>query len=116
MPQFKEVWEQSWPEVDQNYELDLICNVNGEEIIVKVERQYLDGMDEETAVEYAFEEESISSRINRESTTVTSYNVDPGFRATITLHDPTSEVMTKQKKKKLKQKIKAQKNKAESSG
>ncbi|ODM87586.1 Leucine--tRNA ligase, partial [Orchesella cincta] len=87
--QDKEVWEQSWPDVDQNYKLDLICTVNGEELVVKVERQYLDGMDEDTALELAFEDEEISKRISKETTNVMQYKVEPGFRASIVLLDRT---------------------------
>ncbi|CAL8135421.1 unnamed protein product [Orchesella dallaii] len=110
----KEVWEQSWPEVDQNYKLDLICTVNGEEIIVKVERQYLDGMDEDTALELAFEDPEIAKRLNKETTNIMQYKVDPGFRATLGLLDRTRKIITKKDIKKIKKENKKQKQETKS--
>lgn len=81
--------------------------INGEEIIVKVERQYLDGMDEDTAMELAFEEDEIATRFNRDNIKVTSYNVEPGFRAVLQLHDPTSKYLSKKEKRKNKKKTKS---------
>lgn len=80
--------------------------------MVKVERQYLDSMDEDTALEIAFEEEAISNLVDRNTIQVTSYQVHPGFRAEMRLFDPNAKVLTKQEKKMLKKKQKMEKNAA----
>jgi len=86
-----EVWEQHWPTVDWRYGLDLICHVKGkskpEEVITKIERNYLDTMDEATAVQVALDLPAVRKLIPSGEYEVLYYSVEPGFRATLGLQE-----------------------------
>lgn len=80
------MWEQQWPQVDWRYGLDLICKVKGEEIIVKVERNYLDNMDEATAVQIALDQPNVRKLIPAQCE-VSSFTIEPSFRAVLSLRE-----------------------------
>jgi len=84
--QDNEVWEQKWPEVDQNYNCDLICKIRGKEVCVaKVERQYLDSLDKTVALEIALDQPEVKKLVGDKKAEVSYLSVDPGFRATVVI-------------------------------
>lgn len=66
-------------------------------------------MDEDTAVEVAFDDEKVADVSKRENIKIKSYQVKPGFGANLQLIDTTRKVMSAKslRKEKKKQKLKA---------
>jgi len=88
--QDNEVWEQRWPSVDWRYRLDLVCKIKGEEYISKVERNYLDTLDVETALDIVFDHPYINDLFqSKENVQVLSFKVEPGYKATLSLKTKT---------------------------
>lgn len=85
-----EVWEQQWPQVDWRYGLDLICRLKGEEIVTKVERNYLDSMDEGTALQIALDLPEVQKLVPSGQCEIQRFNVEPGFRAVLSLKEKAS--------------------------
>lgn len=78
----KDVLEQKWPEVHEDYNLDFTIYVNGEEAkVLKVPRRSLDGMAEEKAMELAFADEDVIKAMNSNSLKHTRFRSYPGCQA-----------------------------------
>lgn len=84
----KSVLEQKWPEVDMEYELDLVCQVNGqddEEVIVKMQRCLIEQLSKEGAVELALKESKIQDLLKNRSISDISYTLHPGYEAVLNI-------------------------------
>jgi len=82
----KEIWCQKFPHIDPNYNLELICEVFGNQICsVKVPRAILDNLDLSVALEMALEQPEVEKRVARETCEVISYKVEPNYQATLNI-------------------------------
>jgi hypothetical protein len=55
-----------------------------------VERNYLDTLDQETALDIVFDNSEVQKVLSKDSFEVVSFTVEPAFKATITLRQKTS--------------------------
>ncbi|KAH1008667.1 hypothetical protein HUJ05_009202 [Dendroctonus ponderosae] len=78
------VLEQQWPETDMNYQLDLVCQVNGwENCTVKFERRILDRLDKEEAVRVAMSQQAIESTLRMRNVLNVKFTVYPGVDSVV---------------------------------
>lgn len=89
----KLVLEQDWPEVDMNYNLDLVCQVNGEEnAIVKIPRKNIELLTMDEAVEIALKQNEVKEVLSDDRTIVKmSYNVYKGYDRVINIVTTSSK-------------------------
>jgi hypothetical protein len=73
--------------VDWRYQLDLVCKIKGEEFVAKVERNYLDTLDQQTALQIALDLPDVQKLIPSGECQVLSFKVEPGFRALLSIRE-----------------------------
>lgn len=84
--QEKSVLEQQWPQVDNDYHLDLICNVNNQENCnIKIRRSELDQFDEKKALELVQKEASFIKYHSMKKILNIAFDHYPGMDATLNL-------------------------------
>lgn len=82
----KTVLEQSWPQTDMDYKLDLLCQVNGHEnASIKVTRRDLENLSKEAALKMALEQKEVQSTLTRRNILDVQYTVDSGFDGILNL-------------------------------
>lgn len=74
------VMGQNWPEVDMNYELDLICQINGHEnAAVKFPRKDIELLKKEEALRIALDQEKVQQVLRTRTILDVKYNVYSGY-------------------------------------
>lgn len=93
----KSVLEQSWPEVDLDYCLDLVCQTNGcENAIIKVPRKELEQMSYDTAVNLAMNESEVQKFLVDREIDEIKFEIYEGYEGVV-------NIITKRKKEVLAQ-------------
>ncbi|XP_076272957.1 leucyl-tRNA synthetase, mitochondrial isoform X2 [Rhynchophorus ferrugineus] len=82
----KTVLEQDWPEIDADYELDLVCQVNGHEnCVVKYKRAALDSLTKDEAVEVALRQSAVQKPLKLRNVLGADFTLHPGCGSTINI-------------------------------
>lgn len=93
----KSVLEQCWPEVDQEYCLDLVCQTNGvDNAILKIPRWKLEKMDYDTAVKLALDQPEIKEQLSVREMIDIKFNIFTGYEGVVnilTKDKPKEEVV-----------------------
>lgn len=70
----KNVLEQKWPIIDESYNLDLVCNVNGAEVCnVKIPKRDFENLSEEEAIRIALEQKEVKESLGEKEVDRTKY-------------------------------------------
>lgn len=89
----KSVLDQQWPQVDNEYNLDLVCVVNNQENCkIKIPRLQLDTLSETMALELLKQNPSFQKYYGEKKILKTTFDHHPGMDATL-------DVFIEQKKK-----------------
>uniref|UniRef100_A0A1Y1NIH6 leucine--tRNA ligase n=2 Tax=Photinus pyralis TaxID=7054 RepID=A0A1Y1NIH6_PHOPY len=85
----KGVFEQSWPVVDYDYGLDLICQVNGAECcVVKIPRRRLEALSKEEVLEIALQQKEVEEALRRRQYAKFAYRLQPSYEGLINIVVP----------------------------
>lgn len=80
----KTVLDQKWPIIDSNYNMDLICLVNGTEICtVKVPKHIFDSLNEEEAGQMALDQSEIKNALAEKVVDKFELSIKEGYSKTI---------------------------------
>ncbi|PSN46354.1 putative leucine--tRNA ligase, partial [Blattella germanica] len=94
-----DVLEQSWPEVDLNYNLELVCVINGmQKKSIRLPRQQLDNLTHDDALELALSESDLQKFMSGWKIVNTAYKLHPSFEAVISI---TTEKINKEKQQQI---------------
>lgn len=83
----KLVLEQKWPEIDLDYNLDLVCLVNGQEsAIVKMPKRDLELLTYEKATEIALSQKEIQEVLSEKKSVIKIlYNIYKGYDGVVNI-------------------------------
>ncbi|XP_018563996.1 probable leucine--tRNA ligase, mitochondrial [Anoplophora glabripennis] len=82
----KSVFEQTWPETDMDYNLDLVCQVNGfENSVVKIPRKDLERLQEEEAISIALKQKEVQSTLTTRNVLDIRYTVHAGCEGIVNI-------------------------------
>ncbi|GLV45797.1 Leucyl-tRNA synthetase mitochondrial [Carabus blaptoides fortunei] len=82
----KSVLEQSWPQVDLDYRLDLLCQTNGHEnTIVKIPRKELEAMDYDRAVSIALQQPEVQKILETRKMLDAKFDVYKGYQGVVNI-------------------------------
>jgi len=82
----KPILEQKWPETDMDYELDLVCQVNGiENCSVKFPRRDLQNLTKEEAARVAMNQPEVKRCLQVRNVLDVVYRVHPGFDGVVNI-------------------------------
>lgn len=80
------VFEQKWPEVDQNFQLELTFKVNNYVVkIIKIPRSQLDALTHETAYEAAMQNCAVVEYINSRQILRSSFVLYPAYEGIVNI-------------------------------
>ncbi|XP_037807422.1 probable leucine--tRNA ligase, mitochondrial [Lucilia sericata] len=83
----KDVLSQQWPEIDQNYQLDLAIKVNGfENCCIKIPRSHIDKVTHNDALDLAFNTDSVTSYLIDKKIRTTNFVLYPGIEAILNIY------------------------------
>ena len=78
--------EQDWPQIDMDYNLELVCKVNHQEwCSVKIPRHQLDQLDQSTAMAIFEQQEAFIKHCSSRRVLKTDFRLYPGIQAALTL-------------------------------
>lgn len=78
----EDVLSQKWPEIDQNYQLDLAIRINGyENCCLKIPRSHIDSVTHNDALDLAFNTDSVTSYLIDKKIRTTNFVLYPGIEA-----------------------------------
>ncbi|KAK4873218.1 hypothetical protein RN001_015247 [Aquatica leii] len=80
------VFEQKWPEVDNDYQLDLVYQVNGTELgVVKIPRSKLERMTEEDVLKVALQQKEVKKSLQTKEMVDYTYNFYTGYEGVVNI-------------------------------
>ena len=83
----QDVLSQMWPEIDQNYHLDLAIKVNGfENCCIKIPRSHIDRVTHNDALDIAFNTDSVTSYLIDKKIRTTNFVLYPGIEAILNIY------------------------------
>lgn len=83
----EDVLTQKWPEIDQNYQLDLAIKVNGfENCCIKIPRSHIDKVTHNDALDLAFNTDSVTSYLIDKKIRTTNFVLYPGIEAILNIY------------------------------
>lgn len=83
----EDVLSQMWPEIDQNYQLDLVIKVNGfENCCIKIPRSHIDRVTHNDALDIAFNTDSVTSYLIDKKIRSTNFVLYPGIEAILNIY------------------------------
>ncbi|TMW52664.1 hypothetical protein DOY81_002243 [Sarcophaga bullata] len=83
----QDVLSQMWPEIDQNYQLDLAIKVNGfENCCIKIPRSHIDRVTHNDALDIAFNTDSVTSYLIDKKIRTTNFVLYPGIEAILNIY------------------------------
>ncbi|XP_054734388.1 leucine--tRNA ligase, mitochondrial-like [Anastrepha obliqua] len=83
----RNVLEQSWPDIDADYKLDLTIKVNGfENCAIKIARNNLDSITYNDAMDIAFNTPSVTSYLTDKKIRTTNFVLYPGIEAILNIY------------------------------
>lgn len=82
-----DVLAQRWPEIDQQYKVDLTVKVNGfENCIIKIARSHIDNVTHNDALDLAFNTDSVTSYLIDKKIRTTNFALYPGIEAVLNIY------------------------------
>ncbi|KAG5875054.1 hypothetical protein JTB14_026185 [Gonioctena quinquepunctata] len=82
----RDVFEQKWPETDMDYNLDLVCQVNGfENSIVKFPRRQIENLSKEEAVEIALNQKEVQTTLKTRNILNVHYAMYKGCESVVNI-------------------------------
>lgn len=82
----KSVFEQKWPEIDEEYKVDLVCEVNkAETCIIKIMKKDLDTLTEDEAIKMALEQEEVKTSMQGRNISKIDYKMYKGCEAVVNI-------------------------------
>lgn len=82
----KNVLEQTWPNIDMDYCLDLVCQTNGyENAVVKIPRRELETMDYNTAVKLALDQKEVQNQLLKRDILEIKFNIYSGYQGVVNI-------------------------------
>ncbi|XP_013106187.2 leucine--tRNA ligase, mitochondrial [Stomoxys calcitrans] len=83
----EDVLSQRWPEIDQEYQLDLAIKVNGfENCCIKIPRSHIDKVTHNDALDLAFNTDSVTSYLIDKKIRTTNFVLYPGIEAILNIY------------------------------
>lgn len=92
----KSVLEQSWPEVDMNYCLDLLIQTNGiDNALIKMPRRDLEQIQYDSVVKLALEQSKVQKQLLKRDITEIKFNIYVGYQGIVNIitRDKPEEVV-----------------------
>lgn len=82
----KTVLEQPWPDVDQEYSLDLLCQINGNDYaVIKIPRKQLERMEHDTAIKLALEQQKVQEELENRSVVNIKFDIYSGYQGVVNI-------------------------------
>lgn len=97
------VLDQPWPQVDMNFDLELIFKINSFEVAsTKLPRHELDIVEQKTCEDLAFKNQNVIDYIGTRGVKVINFVHYPGYQATLNIYLDRPSVKEKESKEKAK--------------
>ncbi|KAJ8963763.1 hypothetical protein NQ314_005396 [Rhamnusium bicolor] len=95
----KSVFEQKWPQTDMNYNLDLVCQVNGyENCVVKIARSDIEKLSKQEAIKIALKQKKVQNILTTRNILDAVYTIHTGCEGIINIltDQPPAKVKVQQ--------------------